>query len=94
MLANTTLNWGPGNIDAEPLFNGPHRFLLPGSPCIDAGDNAAILADLGDIDGDGDTREPVPLDVALDARRTDDPGAPDTGNGSTPIVDMGAKESQ
>lgn len=38
------LSWGPGNIDADPLFALPdlddHR-LLWGSPCIDTGDPAA-----------------------------------------------------
>jgi parallel beta-helix repeat protein len=37
---NATYNWGPGNIDVDPLFllsdRGDYR-LLPGSPCIDAG---------------------------------------------------------
>ena len=36
---------GQGNIDADPLFvdpaNGDLR-LVPGSPCIDAGDNTAV----------------------------------------------------
>jgi len=37
----TTLLWGPGNIDADPLFeSGPFGdcHLSYGSPCIDAGD--------------------------------------------------------
>ncbi|MHC4084319.1 MAG: right-handed parallel beta-helix repeat-containing protein [Planctomycetota bacterium] len=59
------LDWGPGNIDADPLFldsdgadnvigteDDNHR-LLPGSPCIDAGDNSAIpLTVSTDLDGD------------------------------------------
>ncbi len=48
---------GIGNIDADPLFvdsvNGDHH-LLPGSPCIDAGDNTAVPVDITtDLDGDG-----------------------------------------
>ena len=38
---------GIGNIDADPLFQDPgggDLRLLPGSPCIDAGDNAAVPA--------------------------------------------------
>ena len=55
---------GGGNIDAEPLLanpNGPDGMagtedgnlrLLPGSPCIDAGDNTAVPAGVTtDLDG-------------------------------------------
>ncbi len=38
--------------------------LLPGSPCIDAGNNAAVPADAFDLDDDGDTAEATPFDVA------------------------------
>ena len=46
---------GTGNIDADPMFrdapNADYR-LLSGSPCIDAGDNAAVPADLTkDLEG-------------------------------------------
>jgi len=37
---NGTLNWGQGNIDADPMFVGGDPFsyeLTEGSPCIDAG---------------------------------------------------------
>lgn len=63
--ANSTLQWGAGNIDANPKFSQPstNNFrLLPGSPCIDAGTNAApvIRQDLAGVarplDGDGDGR--------------------------------------
>ncbi len=41
--ANCVVVWGPGNLNADPLFtNGV--FLLAGSPCIDAGTNALLLA--------------------------------------------------
>jgi hypothetical protein len=52
--------------------------LTAGSPCIDAGDNAAPNLPSTDIDGDN--------------RRIDDPTVPDTGNGDPPIVDIGADE--
>jgi parallel beta-helix repeat protein len=56
---------GIGNIDADPLFLNPLRGnyrLLPTSPCIDTGDNAAVptgvLTDLDGkprvVDGNGD----------------------------------------
>ncbi len=54
--------------------------LSPGSPCIDAGDNAAVPEEIEtDLDGN-----PRLLDV---------PEMPDAGNGEPPVVDMGAYES-
>jgi len=53
--------------------------LIENSPCIDAGDNSALaLAPATDIDGDD--------------RKIDDPAVADTGNGTPPIVDIGADE--
>jgi hypothetical protein len=60
----------------EPIDWNLH--LLSGSPCIDAGDNTAIGDMIQDIDGD--SRK---VDVSLMA---------DTGNGTPPLVDMGADE--
>lgn len=86
---------GPGNIAADPLFVGPaigdYRLGF-GSPAIDAGDNSFIPADIGDLDGDNDTTEPTPFDLAGGPRRLDDPATADTGVGAAPIVDMGAYE--
>lgn len=75
---------GLGNIDGNPMFvdplNGDYR-LDRCSPSVDAGDNEAVPEDLlTDLDGN--------------PRQVDDPGVPDTGNGSSPIVDMGAYERQ
>jgi hypothetical protein len=66
--AGNILNWGDGNIDAEPLFadsgDGDYR-LSAGSPCVDSGDNDSVPPDVCDIDGnariyDGDgDGEPV-----------------------------------
>jgi hypothetical protein len=95
---------GIGNISADPMFvdaDGPDNTpgtiddnlrLLPGSPCIDAGDNTAVPADEFDLDADGDTVEPIPFDLAGLPRFLDDPATIDTGNGTPPIVDMGAYE--
>ena len=73
---------GIGNIDADPLFVQPAGDDLRldfGSPCIDAGDNFAVPDGITtDLDG-------LP-------RFVDDPDVPDTGNGTPPIVDMGAYE--
>ncbi len=71
--------------------------LRAGSPCIDIGSNAAVPADSLDLDGDGNTTEPTPIDLAGLLRFYDDPAtadctvAPGT-CGTAPIVDMGAHE--
>jgi hypothetical protein len=60
--------------------------LMPGSPCIDAGDNSAVPADIADLDNDGNTTEPIPWDIDGDMRVID-------GNSSgTATVDMGFDE--
>ena len=84
---------GTGNIGLDPMFrdvDGPDDIpgtqdddlaLAAGSPCIDAGDNSAVPAGImSDANG-------MP-------RFFDDPGTADTGNGTPPIVDMGASEFQ
>ncbi len=101
------LTWEPGNIDADPLFVDPDGTdndpstardndyrLGAGSPCIDAGDNQRVPQDTADLDGDEDTSEALPLDFDGELRFVDDPDIADTGQGSAPIVDMGAFEFQ
>lgn len=79
---STTIQWDWGNIDTDPLFvdaAGGVLRLRPNSPCIDAGDNISIPGDITtDLNG-------LP-------RFIDDLCEADTGNGSAPIVDMGAYE--
>lgn len=88
---------GGGNIDQDPQFADPDgpdgitgtldddlRLQGPGSvagpsPAIDAGDNTAVS---------------VGSDLGNNPRFIDVPGVPDTGNGTPPIVDMGAYESE
>ena len=55
--------------------------LAPNSPCIDAGDNNGVPP--------GQT-----LDLDFNPRFVDDPGTPDTGRGTAPIVDLGCYEFQ
>lgn len=78
-------------IDADPLFldlPGGDLRLGDASPAIDAGSNALLPADVFDLDGDGDTAEPLPLDLAGNARVVDGSAS------GTPVVDMGAYERQ
>jgi predicted outer membrane repeat protein len=82
---------GIGNIDDNPLFvdaDGADNIhgtadddlrLNAGSPCIDAGNNAAVPAG-------------VVTDIAGNPRFVDDPATIDTGAGDPPIVDLGAHE--
>ncbi|GAF87033.1 unnamed protein product, partial [marine sediment metagenome] len=84
---------GTGNFGDAPLFidfDGPDNTigteddnlrLKPGSPCINAGDNAALPTDKLDFDSDVDPNEPIPFDID---------GKPRILNG---IVDIGAYES-
>ncbi len=92
---------GSGNIDADPLFaDAAGGDLRPsaGSPCIDSGDTTSLPSDTLDLDGDGDTTEPIPFDLDFNPRVVDDPGAPDCpqsgGDCIPPVVDMGAYEFQ
>jgi len=84
---------GGGNIDADPLFvdadgidNTPGTddddlHLDTTSPCIDAGDNSAVPTG-------------VTTDLDDNPRFVDIISVVDTGNGTPPIVDMGAYEVQ
>ena len=84
---------GTGNIGTDPRFEAGDVLghLQPTSPCIDAGDTTALPADLNDLDGDGNTTEPLPVDLDGEPRAKDDPFIHDTGVGS-PVVDMGCYE--
>ena len=68
--SGNTINWGSGNIDANPLFTDPvirDYHLLSDSPCIDAGDNS-VVAEVTDQDGkprinDGDNNGTATVDM-------------------------------
>jgi predicted outer membrane repeat protein len=95
---------GSGNSASDPLFidaDGADNIVGTddddlrlgfASPAVDAGNNAAVPADTADLDGDGNTAEPTPIDLVGIARFIDDPVKADTGAGTPPIVDMGAYE--
>ena len=82
---------GATNINAGPLFllavgldsiagtEDDNLRLAEGSPCIDHGDNALLPQDFADLDGDGNLKEALPLDLDNRARLSG-------------TVDMGAYE--
>jgi hypothetical protein len=75
---------GTGNINADPLFlnaAGANYGISTSSPCKNVGNNAALPADVADLDWDGNVTEVLPKDLAalLRIRLT--------------IVDMGAYEA-
>jgi predicted outer membrane repeat protein len=65
--------------------------IRAGSPAIDSGDPSAVPADTFDLDDDGNTAEPTPLDLGLTPRVYDDPATTNTGAGGG-YIDMGAAE--
>jgi predicted outer membrane repeat protein len=93
---------GGNNLNANPLFvnatdpDGADDIpataddglrLSAGSPALDAGDNAGLPSDTSDLDGDGDTTEPIPFDITgSDRVRDNNPDTP-------PTVDLGAYEA-
>lgn len=97
---------GYGNFDADPMFVDPDGLddipgtldddyrLLPGSPAIDAGTNAAVP--LGDIDFivEGWSTTLLPFDHDGNSRFADVASTPDLGCGIAPIVDLGPFEFQ
>lgn len=95
---------GEGNMGSDPMLlniTGVDNVigtldddlrLRRGSPCIDAGRNDLVPEDMFDIDANGISREPLPVDYAERERFQDDPDTPDTGVGPAPIVDIGAME--
>ena len=86
---------GTGNMGSDPLFArtpDPHSgnwgdedddygdlSLTVGSPAIDSGDNTLVLADVSDLDGDGDTTETIPWDGYGNYRFFDDPATSNSG---------------
>jgi len=57
---------GVGNIGNNPMFldvSNADFHLQFASPCIDVGDNNSLPPDTADLDGDGNTTEPVAWDL-------------------------------
>jgi len=105
---DTLVNWGLGNVTTDPLFvdadgadgipgtEDDRLDLMANSPCLDAGDNKQVPTDVADLDGDGNTTERLPLDIASKPRFVDNTAAANKGVADPPtypaIVDMGAYE--
>lgn len=72
--------------------------LTPGSVAIDAGLNSTIMRDENDLDGDGNSTEPMtgPLDTGGNPRFVDAPGMPNVHPGSAVggPIDLGPYEFQ
>jgi len=85
---------GGTNISDDPMLIGETYHLGHWSSCIDAGNNNLVPADSQDLNNDGNTTQPTPLDLGGLARFYDDPCIDDTGLGTAPIVDIGAFEFQ
>ena len=84
-------------IDADGLDNlygtlDDDLHLPSASPAVDAGDNTRVPADDADTNGNGDMRESIPLDMDRGQRFRDNPAITDTGNGTAPLIDIGADE--
>jgi len=79
-ITNNPLITSHGITDIEGQYHPGDFHPQPGSPCIDAGDNSLLPNDEGDLDEDGNTSEPLPLDLDHTTRISDS------------IVDMGAYE--
>jgi hypothetical protein len=65
---NCILNWGNGNIDADPLFTDIYFHISQNSPCIDAGDPSGNYAGQVDIDGQPRLQGPR-VDIGADEAR-------------------------
>ncbi|MCJ7735840.1 MAG: hypothetical protein MUQ10_00815, partial [Anaerolineae bacterium] len=83
---------GDGNWATSWDNDNGDLHLLTTSNAIDAGDNTAVPPDTVDLDSDGNVTEPLPYDLDSTRRFTDMGAVADTGNGTAPIVDMGAYE--
>lgn len=91
------------NLDLNPVFvdlAGPDQTLgtlddnsrpAVDSPAIDSGNPYPPMLDTADLDGDGDTNEWIPIDLAGTVRMIDIPGVPNTAFGNPPI-DRGTYE--
>jgi hypothetical protein len=91
-----------GNLGLDPSHNplfvnaaGPtnYNYSLQGSsPCIDAADSGAVPTDDTDVDQNGSTQEPTPIDLARHDRFANDSRSDTGAPTGCAFVDMGAYE--
>jgi probable HAF family extracellular repeat protein len=86
-------NPGTPNIDEGANDDCGDLRLRPFSPATDAGRNNDVPSDTADLDGDSNTAEQTPLDLAGQPRFKESCQS-NTGNGKPPLVDLGAYEHQ
>ena len=60
-------NETPGDLADDFWVEGDYR-LKPGSPCTDSGDTSVLPVDSLDLNGNGSTVEPIPIDLDGHAR--------------------------
>lgn len=63
----TVYQFHSGNMGdpwSDPYLVGDDYRIHPSSPCVDRGDTRLLPPDASDLDGDGDTAEPIPLDLS------------------------------
>jgi hypothetical protein len=67
-VGSGTLNWGQGNIDADPCFISPDDYhISPFSPCINVGDPSGNYT--GQVDINGEPRvQGLRVDIGADER--------------------------
>lgn len=98
-------SFGGNNIDQNPRLRAPQFYPgvplttfngcrpMAGSPAIDAGNRQFILPDYTDLDGDGVSTGPTPIDFDGNPRAFDDALIPDSAlPGVAPRPDLGAFE--
>ena len=73
--------------DTAPSLNGDLRVLTNGAPGLDGADMGYLPPDRFDLDNDGNTREPIPVDIAGTNRLVDN------NNDGTKAPDLGAYEA-
>ncbi len=89
---------GQSNLDLDPKFADAANSdftLAADSPGIDVGDNASIPADSGDLDGDSDTTEALPVDLGNKVRtfrQVVDMGAYEFDQNRPPVITFGGGE--
>lgn len=93
-----TFGFDPLFVDAQGADGVPGTFdddlrLRNTSPYRDMGSNDLVVADVGDVDEDGDVLEPLPLDLDGLARLHDDPFRLGFGTQPGAVVDLGVYET-